>query len=245
MVALAVLHETLPAYMEKTGNSEENKHFRMVYHNVDPDIYRREAGATRPDVLILDLNLLGPEPVQAIEKIEREINPEATVIVYSFTKWSLLESLRGDGRHIIRAPVSVRALRASLVNLIVRDIMSGGNPSKDKTTATAATGVPAGSAPRRQYSEMQLARLQEIRTEVDCECPNQVADLIINLNAFEDYSKHCENKNEADAKVHAMLYRATGHARAIMESAMQELLEFEKIDIIDTPEVPPTGSAGR
>ena len=62
-----------------------------------------------------------------------------------------------------------------------------------------------------------------VRSTVDCECPNQVADLVIALNGFEDYSNQCMNRNEEDAKVHAMLARRTGHARAILEAAAQLL----------------------
>ena len=82
---------------------------------------------------------------------------------------------------------------------------------------------------------MQLASLQEIRSSVQCECPNQVADLVLALAAFEQYSINCKNRNEADAKVHAMLARATGHARALMEAALGDLCTFEKIDIERLP----------
>jgi hypothetical protein len=54
---------------------------------------------------------------------------------------------------------------------------------------------------------------------------------VLALNAFENYSHDCKNRNADDAKVHAMLARATGHARALMEAAMIELCAFEKIDI--------------
>lgn len=85
--------------------------------------------------------------------------------------------------------------------------------------------------PPRRYTEEQLARLLEISSEVDCECPNHLAILVSRLVAFEDYSKDCENRNEEDAKVHAYLYRRTAAARAIMEEALEELARFEGIEV--------------
>jgi hypothetical protein len=77
---------------------------------------------------------------------------------------------------------------------------------------------------------MQLAALQDVRSLVDCECPNQVADLVLALVAFENYSAQCKNRNEKDAQMHQLLARVTGHARAVMEYGLKELCAFEGID---------------
>lgn len=89
----------------------------------------------------------------------------------------------------------------------------------------------AFDAPPRRYTDAQLARLLEISSDVDCECPNHVSKIVTGLVDFETYSKNCENRNEEDAHIHAMLYRASARARAIMEEAMAELLDFEKIEV--------------
>lgn len=82
----------------------------------------------------------------------------------------------------------------------------------------------------RRFDDMQLAALQDIISAVDCECPNQVADLVLALNTFESCSAQCQNRNEKDAKIHRMLAQVTGHARAVMEHALKELCVFEGID---------------
>ena len=86
-------------------------------------------------------------------------------------------------------------------------------------------------APQRRYTDEQLARLLEISSAIDCECPNHLAKIVEGLIAFELYSKDCENRNEEDAKIHAMLYRRTSQARAIMEEALEELVVFEKLEV--------------
>ncbi|MEM9555524.1 MAG: hypothetical protein AAGC60_14805 [Acidobacteriota bacterium] len=86
-------------------------------------------------------------------------------------------------------------------------------------------------APARRYDDGQLARLLEISSAVDCECPNHLAQLVSRLVAFETYSRDCESQNAEDAAVHAYLYRRTAAAREVMEEALEELVRFEQIEI--------------
>jgi len=90
--------------------------------------------------------------------------------------------------------------------------------------------LPSAPAPRR-YSQEQLAKLIEISTTVECECPNHLAQLVDRLGAFEAYSKECENKDDDDREIHALLYRTSGHARVLLEEALEVLVEYEKIDV--------------
>jgi hypothetical protein len=126
---------------------------------------------------------------------------------------------------------SARALRANLIHLIVRSLLDKPEAPLVPAPAALAGALPTQPAPKRRFDDVQLAHRQEIISTVDCECPNQVEDLLPALNAFENYSRDSKNRNADDAKIHAMLARATGHARALMETAMTGLCTFEKIDI--------------
>ncbi|OOG61553.1 hypothetical protein B0E46_16435 [Rhodanobacter sp. B04] len=228
VVKLAILHQILPIYMEQDP-PEESRHLEVVLKASDLETFRKGLQNISPRVVVLDLALLGSSPESEVKAIEDAVKPELTMIVYAFAKWDLIEALRGKGRHVLRAPISVRALRANLVHLIVRSLLDKPEPAPEPTVP--AGKLPAGPAPQRRFDDVQLANLQEIISTVDCECPNQVADLVLALNAFENYSHDCKNRNADDAKVHAMLARVTGHARALMETAMAELCAFENIDI--------------
>lgn len=89
------------------------------------------------------------------------------------------------------------------------------------------TAVPAA----RRFSPDQLRALLEITSAVQCECPNHVAKLVEALIAFEDYARDCENRNEEDARIHALLYRSSGAARQVMEDALIALCLFEGIPL--------------
>ncbi len=228
MITLGILHATLPAYMQQAGE-DENRHLQVVVNATDFASFEQQIVQRRPQVLAVDLTLLGSDPGTLLQRFEKLVQPELTLVVYAFAKWDLIESLRGPQRQVLRAPISVRTLRANLINLIVREI------TQRRQQVGGFPDVPAMQPPARRYDDVQLVGLQEIPSKVDCECPNQVADLVLALAAFESYSRQCENRNAADARIHAFLARATGHARALMETALGELCAFEKIDVQSLP----------
>jgi len=230
MVNLAIFHATLPQYLRTTADQGDQKNMHIAIASDQRSVLLEAAGKVKIDALVVDLALLGDAPERMIGELERALRPELTVIVYAFAKWELIERLRGNQqRQLMRAPVSARSLRSNMLGLIV----------KHMTQAPALPAAPVESglmrieqqAPMRRFSDFQLAALQDIQSKVDCECPNQVADLVLALSAFETYSAQCQNKNEKDAKMHQLLARVTGHARAVMEYGLKELCAFEGIDV--------------
>lgn len=85
--------------------------------------------------------------------------------------------------------------------------------------------------PPRKFSPARLARLMEISSKVKCECPNHVAKIVEALASFEEYSSGCENQNQPDREMHALLARESGRARHLMEAALEALLKFERIEV--------------
>jgi len=230
MINLAIFHSTLPQYLQTTADYGDQKTMRVALASDQYAVLMAGAGGVKIEALVVDLGLLGDSPEQMMDELERVLNPELTLIVYSFAKWETIERLRGNQkRQMLRAPVSARSLRSSMLGLIVKHLT--------KTPSLPAAPVESGllrieqPAPMRRFNDFLLAALQDIESTVECECPNQVADLVLALSAFETYSAQCQNKNEKDAGMHRLLARVTGHARAVMEYGLKELCAFEKIDL--------------
>ncbi len=64
-----------------------------------------------------------------------------------------------------------------------------------------------------------------MRSEIDCECPGHLSQLITTLNNFEDYSTQCSAENWEDAAVHSCIYAYTNQARWLMERALQAVVD--------------------
>jgi hypothetical protein len=85
----------------------------------------------------------------------------------------------------------------------------------------------------RKYSDATLSRVAAISTNVLCECPRHVAELIAQLASFEQYSQECLNQNANDARLHAYLRAISGSARAVFENALERIAAHEGIDLTE------------
>lgn len=222
MVKTALLHQTLPQFLK--NHQDTSASIEVTIAHTELKKFHQSLKEHDIQALVVDLELLGNEPLSVLQKLEQIAHPEMTLVIHSFAKWDLLESIRKQGRFLLRAPVSPRALRSSMISLIVKNL------TRTDMTENAPKDLTKQPAPARRFDDQQLMQLQQIRSAVDCECPNQVSDLVMALLAFEKYSHECKNKNNDDARMHAYLERATGHARAVMETALSELCKFENID---------------
>lgn len=181
--------------------------------------FEKDAIELKPDVLVLEMPAVQAERVVQIQQLWHRCGARRTVVVYSFGMKALLERLRRDGILTLRAPVTAQ----SLAQACRIDLRAGIQPLDSPLTMEAI-------APRR-FDDATLSAVTRLPTTIRCECPQHLADLLFRLNAFESYSADCENRNEADAALHAHLHRETAKARALLEEALAHLIRCEDIDL--------------
>ena len=83
--------------------------------------------------------------------------------------------------------------------------------------------LPAGDAAPRRFDDATLTDFAGLSSAIACECPRHVAELLMQLSNFEAYSAECENRNPADAALHAYLKRVAGASRALFEAALERV----------------------
>jgi len=181
--------------------------------------FEKDAIERKPDVLVLEMPAVQAERVAQIQQLWQRCGAKRTVVVYSFGMKALLERLRRDGILTLRAPVTAQ----SLAQACRIDLRAGARPLDSPLTIEAIS-------PRR-FDDATLSAVTRLPTTIRCECPQHLADLLFRLNAFEAYSADCENRNEADAALHAHLHRETAKARVLLEEALAHLIRCEDIDL--------------
>jgi hypothetical protein len=82
-----------------------------------------------------------------------------------------------------------------------------------------------------RFDDKFLADLAGFSRRVECECPKHLADLVLNLGGFEQYSAVCASRNPNDVVLHLELQRAAGLARSIMEQALETVALAEGIEL--------------
>jgi hypothetical protein len=66
---------------------------------------------------------------------------------------------------------------------------------------------------------------------MSCECPRHLSDILMTLGSFERYSFQCASANDKDALLHRNLGLAAGRARAILETALEQLALAEGLPL--------------
>ncbi len=218
MVKLAVLDPVLPHQLRERSRDLEG--IEVVWKGSVLAELLEAVRVEQPQVVVVDLESLGEEPAAKVREIEAAApSIELVITLYRFARRTTVDALAGEGRKVVRAPVTLQSLRSQMLGVVVRSIFAE-KPIEPKRS---------DPIPPRTFTDAQLGRLVEIKSAVPCECPNQVAQLLLALTSFEDYSARCENQNDADAELHRALHEHTARAREIMERALERLLVHEKI----------------
>ncbi|MDJ0847624.1 MAG: MerR family transcriptional regulator [Myxococcota bacterium] len=183
-------------------------------------------GETRADVLVLDLPTLGESPRRAIERCVAESGAEAVVVLYDFAPRRRLTKLAAMGVRLVKGPVRTAMLRRRVLDFLAINRAA----EREEPLALEVHDERQPPAPRA-FDDKQLAQLREMRSSVDCECPNHISALVTSLVAFERYCANCAVESPEDAEFHGMLERRTSHARSMMEKLLTRLCEHDGLRI--------------
>ena len=206
----------------------------VVYSANDINSWDTDTNTQQCDLVVIECNTVFPETVQLIKEKTRSSGASMAIVIYQYTqesargmmaRASLITPLRApiesnDLKYVCEADLAMASIRNSPIDVLHYDDEEELTEDEDKSLI-----------PDRSYSDEVLSKIAKISTSIDCECPHHMAHLLKSLNAFEEYCKMCESRNEEDVILHALLHRKTAHARSIMENALTVLADVENFDL--------------
>lgn len=230
-VRVAALHDTLTQQMDVTQSYLGG----LTVARIAPDLERFLAMShDEPvDVLVARLSLLGGTPRDSLRRCIEVSRAQSVVVVYEFATHKTLAKLAQLGARLVQGPVRVATLRQAIVEQLafVRAATTGGG-SSPAPLALAPSGAPSSEEPRPpRFTDEELGRLREMRTGLDCECPNHLAVLVAALISYERYSADCVARDAEDAALHRYLGDGTARARQILEELLVRVCEQDGIRI--------------
>ena len=173
-----------------------------------------------PQVLLIKVNTLQMVVHETIQTLIQKHRFAQTVVLYHFATDAMVKAMTLSGLVLRREPLADNELAALLQSVL------GTSPPLLQDLGTTGSGITA-----RKYSDATLSRMAGISSNVLCECPRHVAELISQLASFEQYSQECLNKSTDDAHLHAFLCQISGSARALFENALEKIAHHEGIDL--------------
>ena len=173
-------------------------------------------------VLLIKVNTLQTEVHAAIQALIQRHRFAQTIVIYNFAPEAVVQAMKFSGLIVRREPISDSELAELIQSVLFVD------QARAQEFGTSGTVISS-----RKYSDETLMRVASISTNVLCECPRHVAELIAQLASFEEYSQECLNKNADDAHLHAYLRSISGSARSLFENALEKIARHEGIDLHD------------
>jgi hypothetical protein len=173
-------------------------------------------------VLLIKVNTLQTDVHRTIQALIQKHQFAQTIVIYNFAPEAVIEAMKFSGLIVRREPISDSELAELILSVLFVD-----------QTRAQEFGTSGAVISSRKYSDETLARVAGISSQVLCECPRHVAELIAQLASFEEYSQECLNKNADDAHLHAYLRSISGSARSLFENALEKIAQHEGIDLHD------------
>lgn len=169
-------------------------------------------------VLLVELPTVPEAVVDRLIELQHGVFARV-IAVYGFAARRTLRRLLDGGIVCLKAPVNaeeiVRNLRLPDDDVPVIDLL-------------AERGIPA-----HRFSAATLGRLVTLTPKLQCECPNHIAQLLLDISAFEQYSLECEDTEPGERALHARLRTIAATARALFEEAMVAVAANEGISLND------------
>ncbi len=217
---VAVLGDVLPAQIAQHPVADD---IEWVTVQRNPQDFADALVHCQPDALVLEYPSLHDEALLQVHDWLDKSQSKRAVVLYGFGTRRTLQRFRACERIVLRrAPMELPELQQVLTAaLTVR-------PPASRLDETACSTPP-------RYSTEVLARVAAYSAQVQCECPRHLADLIVNLTAFERYSADCQHRHPEDAHLHHLLAMTTGRARELMEEALAWVAKAEGLSLDDDP----------
>jgi len=215
-----------------TANAAAFGGFDVEVHPSGIEAFLEEARDQRCDIVVLELEAAHEIAAPTLRALQELPGRPDILVVYRFATNATLAKLGRAGAVASRGPLPLDSLRRTLDDLVViRRARRPNGTTSSRRSATPEPRAKGGVSAERRFDDAQLARLLEVSTAIDCECPNHLSSLVTGLVAFEQYSRNCESRDEQDAAQHQRLAEGTAEARALMEQLLVELCEHEGIAV--------------
>ena len=180
-------------------------------------------GDSVADVVVIELGEMTQPSLLLISGIRDAVGATGVVILYRFCSSITIRQLREAGHVVAHAPSD-----AAEITLLCRSAMAHRAPQAPRAPLV---DLP-GAIPARRFNDLALAQLALMTSNVACECPRHLAEVLLTIVSFERYSAQCENSNPADAALHRHLQYSAAQARALLENALDQLARSEGLHLI-------------
>jgi len=236
MVRIAVLHGTLPQLLSRSPASRAAG-LDVVRSAADLQEFRSGLACQRIDALVLNLALLGSDPLREIDRLRKYTRVRAAVVTHGFVDGQTLRDVQDRvDLVVVREPLTPTRLRGLLARVLDEPELATSPPVAADSAEHPArqdffdelVGQPA---PSRRFDDMQLHQAFEEAIAGNYEFTQYISELLIHLAGFEDYCRRRNAGREGRRGLHTDVERGVAHTRAVLEEALHRLAAATGLDL--------------
>ncbi|MGZ8321288.1 MAG: MerR family transcriptional regulator, partial [Telluria sp.] len=179
------------------------------------------------DALLLHEPRLHEGWLASLQAVAPALAAAPKAVLYRFAADSTCASLAAAGTALLREPQNDTVLGQWLQGVL--------NAVPRVSSAARDPGQPNAAVPPRRWDDAALADFAGLSSTIACECPRNVAELLMQLSHFEAYSAECRNRDAADAELHAYLQQVAAASRAGFEAALEYVALHEGLILPPSP----------
>ncbi|HKJ17547.1 MAG TPA: MerR family transcriptional regulator [Xanthomonadales bacterium] len=224
-IRVAILGDLLPGMLSKPELAPSP--VTVVIADINRARFEADLNRLSSDVIVLESAVLNNDTIAQMNDYLETAGITRGVMVYTFARKRDIDAARRARLEVLRAPVSTEELAAGVIRTYAAHPKQRQKPSAE--APPSRDWESEGAIAPRRFNRQQLANLAGITSDVDCECPRHLAQLVSDLSAFEIYSSQCASRNDDDAALHRYLHRTTAEARALVEGALEEVAVAEEL----------------
>ncbi len=188
----------------------------------------------RVDALIVQQSEIHNEHLPALLQAKASVGAQHLAVLYRFGSSATIRSFAEAGVWVVRDTgddaslcLSLLAMKAHFQNLSKASWPP--QQSLDPSPQEIRWHAPMDAVMPRRFDDAALAAMSGMRSGIYCDCPHHLAEILLQITSFEEYSKTCQSQSPADAELHAYLHKVAGSARMMFETALDKLAKHEGI----------------
>lgn len=201
---------------------------QAAQHSVEPGV----------DLLLWQASSLQTGTLPELRAAQKAWHAQLAAVSYRFTSAAGRTELLDAGVAVFHEPADDESLHQWLASL-----KRNAAPADKAFSSVAPVGIDALGFPNHhvtapRFGDLALTEFAWLTSEMACECPSHLAELLLQISTFETYSSECANRSEADARLHAYLQRVAGAARMLFETALEHVAVAEGLPLPPAPNRP-------
>jgi DNA-binding transcriptional MerR regulator len=211
-----------------------------VYDSLDGAFQAAAGSGGAPiDLLLWHAPSLQDDAVDDLTAARDAWQARETAVAYRFAVSTARDALVNAGASVVHEPADDGALVAWLSSFGSAPLPSGHARADAKGERASDHGIDrrlldaltmsagASALPARRFDDAALTKFAGLPSNVACECPSHLAELLMQIASFESYSASCANRSPADAELHTYLQRVAGTARMLFETGLERVAVAE------------------